>query len=125
MISLTQLFVLFIGGGLGTVCRHAINVWMKSNTWSIPVGTLLANIISSFLIGFFAAYFMKHSNDTLRLLFITGYCGGFSTFSTFSLENYQLLQQGKWVELLLYISLSVIVCIFSVFVGMKVGDVST
>ena len=125
MISLTHLLVLFVGGGLGTVCRYAISVWMKNASWSIPAGTFIANVISSFLIGFFAAYFMKHSNDTMRLLFITGYCGGFSTFSTFSFENYELLQQGKWVELLLYIAASVIVCIFSVFVGMKAGSLTS
>ena len=121
MITLTQLVALFIGGGLGTISRYGISVWLKNSNWSIPMGTLAANIISSFLIGLFAAYFMKNGNDTMRLLFITGYCGGFSTFSTFSFENLELIQQGKWMEALFYIGMSVIVCLFSVFAGMKVG----
>ncbi len=119
----TKLLLVFIGGGLGSICRYGINILIHKPAHAVPFGTLVANVISSFLIGFFVAYFMRHANDSMRLLLITGYCGGFSTFSTFSLENIQLMQEGKWLELGLYISASVIVCIISVFAGMKAGGV--
>jgi len=122
MITFSNLLVLFIGGGFGTICRWLIHIWLSRPGELFPVATLIANVISSLLIGFLIAYFLRHNNDLLRLLFITGYCGGFSTFSTFSMENYQLMVDGRWMMLAIYISLSVLLCVFSVMAGMRLGD---
>lgn len=122
VISFSSLLVLFLGGGLGTLCRYGIALAFHRPDQYLPIPTFLANFISSFIIGCLAAYFMKHENETWKLFLITGYCGGFSTFSTFSLENLQLLQQGRYGAFIIYALLSVAICLIAVVGGMKVGQ---
>lgn len=118
-----QLLAVFCGGGFGAISRYAISIFVQTNKGEFPLGTLIANILSSLIIGFLAYYFLKKPDDLLRLLLVTGYCGGFSTFSTFSLENLQLLQEGKTGLFFLYAGLSVFICLLFVWVGMKIAGV--
>lgn len=84
------------------------------------MGTFLVNIIGCFLIGFLTSYFLK-VDHYLKFLLITGFCGGFTTFSTFSAENISLWEGGNYMMLVFYILLSVIVGITAVYLGFQVS----
>ncbi|CDG16960.1 fluoride efflux transporter CrcB [Xenorhabdus doucetiae] len=92
-----NLIAVFIGGGLGSVLRWLISLRLNNPSSPIAVGTLTANCIGAFIIGLGLAYFNKatHLNPVLRLMLMTGFCGGLTTFSTFSAEVIDLLQTGK------------------------------
>ncbi|MBD2783364.1 fluoride efflux transporter CrcB [Xenorhabdus sp. DI] len=92
-----NLIAVFIGGGLGSVLRWLISLRLNNPSSPIAVGTLTANCIGAFIIGLGLAYFNKatHLNPVWRLMLMTGFCGGLTTFSTFSAEVIYLLQTGK------------------------------
>lgn len=121
---LSQLIAVFVGGGLGSVCRLLFSIYFNGTTGnSFPTGTLLANGLSSLLLGFLAAYFLQKSvNTNVVLLLTTGFCGGFSTFSTFSLEIFLLLKNGNSATAFAYLALSLFVGLLAVFVGFKIGE---
>lgn len=112
--------MVFIGGGLGSICRYGIARWMKDYNGDFPMGTFLANVISCIILGFLVAYTLKNEmNQGMKLMLLTGFCGGFSTFSTFSLETFQLLQSEDYTNAFANILLSLLVCLFCIFIGMK------
>jgi CrcB protein len=82
------------------------------------MGTFVVNMIGCFLIGVLTSYFMK-VDHYLKFLLMTGFCGGFTTFSTFSAENYTLWQEGNFGLLIFYIGLSVSVGLVAVFFGLQ------
>ncbi|PHM48030.1 fluoride efflux transporter CrcB [Xenorhabdus miraniensis] len=90
-------FAVFIGGGLGSVLRWLISLRLNTPSSPIAVGTLTANCIGAFIIGLGLAYFNKatHLDPVWKLMLTTGFCGGLTTFSTFSAEVVYLLQAGK------------------------------
>jgi CrcB protein len=108
------------GSALGGVSRFALGSWIvdKYGT-SFPWGTLLINIIGSGLIGLFATTVKP---APWRQLLMAGLCGGFTTFSSFSLETLLLLRQGHSTRALAYIALSVLVCLASVWMGHTIGS---
>ncbi|MDR0219629.1 MAG: fluoride efflux transporter CrcB [Enterobacteriaceae bacterium] len=87
----------FIGGGLGSVLRWLISLRLNTIPVPIAVGTLAANCIGAFIIGLGLAYFNRatHLDPAWKLILTTGFCGGLTTFSTFSAEVVYLLQAGK------------------------------
>lgn len=113
---------IFIGGGLGSVLRFLISNYTSklANIQNFPLGTFVVNMIGCFLIGILTSYFIKVDNY-LKFLLITGFCGGFTTFSTFSVENYSLWQNGNYLMLFIYIALSVIVGLGAVFLGLQMA----
>lgn len=117
-----NLLYIFIGGGLGSVLRFLISNYTQKlwNVNSFPMGTFVVNIIGCFLIGILTSYFLRVDNY-LKFLLITGFCGGFTTFSTFSAENISLWESGSYFILLFYILLSVIVGLIAVYLGLQLA----
>ncbi|VEA63614.1 chromosome condensation membrane protein [Serratia plymuthica] len=95
---LSSLLAVFIGGGVGSVLRWFISMKMNPLNVHIPLGTLAVNLVGGFIIGLAIATFtrMAHLDPTWKLLITTGFCGGLTTFSTFSLEVVYLLQDGRF-----------------------------
>lgn len=99
--------LVFLGGGLGSVLRFSIGRWATGAGWAATWGTLLANVLACALLGYLVAEFQRAGDPWhWRLLLATGFCGGFSTFSTFSLEAVALLQDGRAAAAALYVGLS-------------------
>ncbi|CNH40079.1 fluoride efflux transporter CrcB [Yersinia pekkanenii] len=91
------LLAVFIGGGVGSVARWLVSMKLNSLSTHVPVGTLLVNLIGAFIIGLTLALFTRiaHIDPVWKLLITTGFCGGLTTFSTFSVEVVYLIQAGK------------------------------
>lgn len=118
-----QMLLVGFGGFLGSILRYLIS---KLNTeisiHSFPAGTFLVNIIGSLLIGFLVGVLATHApSSQLRLLLITGFCGGFTTFSAFTNENFNLIANGQYLISALYIILSIVGGIFAVFGGINIS----
>lgn len=92
-----SLLSIAIGAVLGAWLRWGIGLKLNSIFQNIPLGTVLVNLIGAFIIGFAVSFFASSSlNPNYKLLIITGFCGAFTTFSTFSMEVVALLQNGKF-----------------------------
>lgn len=115
-----QLLLVFVGGGFGSVLRFIIGKFLNNPQNGIPYGTFAANIIGSLLIGIILGVAAK--NDTLTsnqtLLLATGFCGGFTTFSTFAYENHIFLKSGDFTSFAIYTIASFIIGFLAVFFGM-------
>lgn len=115
-----QLLLVFLGGGLGSSLRYVVGNYLNNSSTEIPYGTFAANILGSLLIGIILGLAAKHealSQNTVLFL-ATGFCGGFTTFSTFAYENHVLLKSGDFTSFALYTIGSFIVGFAAVFFGM-------
>ena len=120
-----EILAVFIGGGLGCLARfgvsNAITILISS---SLPIATLVSNIASCLIFGAGFYFFPEKmaENSTFRLLLITGFCGGFSTFSSFSFETLELFRNGNIFYGIANISVSIILCsaILYFFVSEKI-----
>ena len=115
------LLYVFVGGGLGSVLRYLVSLAVGPES-NFPWATMTANILSSFVLGLLVGLLQTTGtlSNEMRLMWVVGFCGGFSTFSTFSLENLQLWQSHQYGWLLLNILASVIVCMLCIFAGIKI-----
>ena len=115
-----QLLLVFVGGGFGSALRFIIGKYLNNAQNGIPYGTFAANIIGSLLIGIILG--MAAKNDALTsnqtLLLATGFCGGFTTFSTFAYENHIFLKSGDFTSFAIYTIASFIIGFLAVFFGM-------
>ncbi len=114
-----SIFIVGVGSFAGGSLRYLISVLMKSQTNGFPFGTLCVNLLGCLLIGVLYGFAARHplmSQNTLLLL-TTGFCGGFTTFSTFANESLQLLQNQNITTFAIYVSASVIIGIALVFCG--------
>lgn len=115
------LVMIFLGGGCGSVCRWGLSLGLKryaATLGGLPIQTLVANFVGCLLIGMATAWLSRHQHPQLALLLTTGFCGGFTTFSTFSLESLGLLRSGQVGMGLLYVALSLAVCLGAVALGL-------
>lgn len=115
-----QFILVFIGGGFGSALRFLIGKWLNSSETGIPYGTFAANILGSLLIGIILGIAAKNDSLTQNqtLLLATGFCGGFTTFSTFAYENHVFLKSGDFMNFAVYTIASFIVGFLAVFLGM-------
>ncbi|CAL2102135.1 putative fluoride ion transporter CrcB [Tenacibaculum sp. 190130A14a] len=115
-----QLLLVFLGGGLGSVCRYILGKSLNSSTSGIPYGTFLANVLGSLLIGLILGLAAKSQtlNQNQTLLLATGFCGGFTTFSSFAYENHVFLKSGDFMSFAMYTIASFILGFLAVFFGM-------
>ena len=112
-----QLLFVFIGGGIGSVLRYLISFIFKNNSYNFPWSTFIVNMIGCFLIGLIFGYLNKNEylKDSLTSILIVGFCGGFTTFSTFASENFQLFKSEYFLTLFVYILSSILIGIGLVF----------
>ena len=116
-----DLLMVGIGGFAGSILRYKIGALITSKVASgFPWGTFFVNLAGAFVIGLLVSSSLKSQQMTMLLL-VTGFCGGFTTFSTFALENLRLLQSGQWVFFLAYATLSLVfgigLCLLGFFLG--------
>lgn len=101
-----NLLLVGLGGALGSMLRYLMGGWMQKTLYGFPAGILFINILGSFVLGMVAAALTKQHPG--YMLLALGLCGGFTTFSTFSLEAWELLAAGKITAACFYIAFSVV-----------------
>ena len=114
------------GGALGCLARYGLSEWIYG--WAgktFPYGILAANVLGSLIIGFAAVLLLHHvTSEWLRGAIIIGFLGGFTTFSSFSLDTVTMLQEGFIGKALLYVLLSVVLCLMATALGWWLGGLT-
>ena len=104
-------FYVFIGGGLGSLLRYSISLYFARFAFQFPVATFISNLFATSLVALVTFIIVKKVDASwIQPLVIIGFCGGFSTFSTFSLETVNLFQSGNFSLALLNVVLSILIC---------------
>jgi fluoride exporter len=115
------ILLVFFGGGIGSALRYGIQRSMQSVAITFPWGTFIVNIIGCLLIGILWGITEKQLNwnEEMKLLLMTGLCGGFTTFSAYSLEGISLLKDQRVGTFILYITATVIICLVATYLGIR------
>jgi fluoride exporter len=119
------LFFVFLGGGIGSVVRYSLGRWVNSfHTHHFPFGTLAANVIACLTLGLLIglADHRQLLSPNARLFWAVGFCGGFSTFSTFSHETLTLMQGGFGSSSIIYVIASLLLCVTAIYLGLLAGE---
>lgn len=119
-MGMQAMWLVFVGGGVGSVLRVGLSL-LTQRVWvwqAFPLGTLLVNLLGCALMGFLAA---RVQDGVARWLLMSGFCGGFTTFSAFGLESLALWQSGQYGTLALYVVLSMVLGVAAVYAGMYGG----
>ena len=122
---LKEIIYVGLGGGIGSILRFLASKIAARyiHGYFLFLGTFTVNLTGSLLIGLFSGWMLANQpdNQPFRLLFIVGFCGAYTTFSTFAFENLRLLELGQWTLLTGYTLCSVVLGIAAVWIGMKIG----
>ena len=122
---MSNLFLVAAGGALGASLRYLTSIFFKYFFYYSFVGTLVVNVLGSFLIGLFI-YFVQNKNlsqDLIKYFFIVGLLGSYTTFSAFSFETIDLLINNKFLLSFIYITLSLVLCLIAAYVGLNINKI--
>ena len=114
-----KILLVAVGSGLGGVLRYLVPCWIGAAK-GFPWATLAVNVVGSLLIGLLSGLLARHggsSAESIRCFAVVGFCGGFTTFSTFSNETFHMLESNQWFSAAGYIGLSVAAGLVAVFIG--------
>ena len=114
-----KILLVAVGSGLGGVLRYLVPCWIGAAK-GFPWATLAVNVVGSLLIGILSGLLARHggsSAESIRCFAVVGFCGGFTTFSTFSNETFRLLENNQWLSAAGYVGLSVAAGLVAVLVG--------
>lgn len=120
---LKAILIVGLGGGIGSILRYLASVVSEKYFHStFPWATFAVNIVGCLLVGMLWGYFAKQQFDdsAVKLLFITGFCGGFTTFSAFALENVKMVQSGNTAGMLVYVLSSILIGLLAVWTGLAI-----
>lgn len=107
---MNTVLAIFLGGGLGSLARFGVSKLFYNPNF--PIGTLITNVLSCIILGVFTFFFLeKNPNAFIKALILIGFCGGFSTFSTFSFETFDLIKSGNHLIATANVLISVLVCL--------------
>ena len=117
-----EMVAIFVGGGIGSIIRYLITKISFFSFNSFPYSTFISNIIGCFILGLALTYFMKNDsqNSTIFIFIAVGFCGGFTTFSTFSSEGLELLNNGNLITFIVYTFTSIFLGIIAVYLGASI-----
>lgn len=119
-----SMLIVALGGAAGSVARFLVGQWsLRQFGPAFPWGTLIVNVVGSFAIGFLVELVARRLNASaeMRLLLVTGFLGGFTTFSAFSLDALALLERGATAAAMIYVLVSVLVSLAAVVAGLALG----
>ncbi len=118
-----MIWAIALGGAAGTIARYLLSLSFQRAGGGFPVATLLINVTGSFLIGLVARVLSTPgSNPVLRAALTIGFCGGFTTFSTFSAEFVTMVEQGRALRAILYVVVSVTAGVSATLLGLAIGN---
>ena len=120
-----EMLLIFVGGGIGSVMRFSLGTWISSfHSHHFPYGTLFVNVLACFVLGTLVgvADHKQIISPNARLFWTVGFCGGFSTFSTFSSETMTLIQTGFPFSSVVYVLASLLLCLAATYLGLYLGE---
>jgi len=121
---MNQLVAIGIGGAVGSVLRFGMSTWVHTYvSRTFPYGTLAVNVLGCLAMGFLFVLFLERFADSAvwRAGILIGVLGGFTTFSSFSIETFNLLEQGEPLRAFVNVMLSVMVCLGATWIGVAIG----
>jgi CrcB protein len=117
-----QFLLVGLGGAIGSMLRYGTSLLTaKYYAGTFPLATFITNVLGCLLIGVLIGFFGKNNNQSLQFLFITGFCGGYTTFSTFAAENVSLWQSENYLTLIGYTLASVLIGFLAVSFGLMMS----
>ncbi len=118
-MNFATLLIIAVGGAIGSVCRYVMVDFVQRLTHpAFPYGTLAVNVVGSLIVGLISGHIMNmQAHPMIRPALIVGFCGGFTTFSTFSFETFGLINGGEWWRAAIYVVASVVTCIAGAAIG--------
>lgn len=126
-MRLTLIGAVALGGALGSVARYMLSLAIQNATGSsFPLGTLIVNVTGAAILGFLMQLFVMRTASTpaFHVMLTAGFCGGYTTFSTFSYETIRLIEQGAWRNASAYVIASVLLSLGGVLLGVRIASMT-